>query len=76
MTKFITIPEEGMKVEQLKNQFVSRKIGNKIGKEVYQVEGYCRENKKYCLQAQSDINKQYYVKKGTLLFEPITENEE
>lgn len=69
-TKLIVIPENGLPVEKLKGQYCSRKIGGKIGKEVYQVEGYCRESKKYCLQAQSDINKQFYVKKGTILYEP------
>ena len=39
----------------------------KNGKEVYQAEGYCRYNKKYCGTAQTDINKQTYKKKGSFV---------
>lgn len=37
------------------------------GKEVYRCEGYDRYNKKYCATAQSDMNKQRYFKKGTVV---------
>lgn len=36
-------------------------------KEVYQAEGYCRQNKKYTGSAESDISKFTYKKKGTLV---------
>jgi hypothetical protein len=69
--KFIVIPESGMPVEKLKGQLVSRKIGGKISKKVYEVKGYCRYNRAYQLDDCDDISRAIYVKKGYVLYEPI-----
>lgn len=41
---------------------------DKNGKNVWQYEGYCRQNKKYCGTKFSDISSQTYRKKGTKVF--------
>lgn len=53
-----------VKIEQVKKGDFFR-LPN--GKETYQMDGYCRMTKKYVGQAWSDISKQTYKKKGTLV---------
>lgn len=53
-----------VKIEQVKKGDFFRMPN---GKETYQMEGYCRTNKKYVGQAWSDISKWTYKKKGTIV---------
>ena len=51
-------------IEKVKKNDFFRLSG---GKQVYQAEGYCRMNKKYCGSSYDDISKCTYKKKGTLV---------
>jgi len=64
----ITFIEKNVPIEKVnKGDFFKRISKTGEGKEIYRNEGYDRYNKKYCGQANSDINKQIYIKKGTLV---------
>lgn len=51
-------------IEKVKKGDFFRRCGKKI---VYQAEGYDRENRKYCGTDYYDMNRQTYLKKGTLV---------
>ena len=48
-----------------KGDFIRRKSDAKT---TYQYEGYCRYNRKYYATDCTDIGKQMYFKKGTIVF--------
>jgi len=55
-----------MKIQDLKvGEYFKRK---ETSKEIYTRQEYCRYNKKYTGDAESDISKQIYLKKDTIVF--------
>lgn len=61
--------EQMIEVEKAKGEYVKR---TPDAKKVYVVEGYDRVARKYALTDADDMNRQLYVKKGTLVWAGFT----